>query len=59
MLFDIPFIADWKKIGEHKQRINDLNSARENKGRNEYDYKVSQKILVQNKCILRKAQFIW
>jgi hypothetical protein len=20
MLFDIPFIADWKKIGEHRQR---------------------------------------
>jgi hypothetical protein len=31
MLFDIQFIADWKKIGEHRQRLTDLNTARENK----------------------------
>jgi hypothetical protein len=24
MLFDIPFIADWKKNGEHRQRLTDL-----------------------------------
>ncbi len=59
MLFDIPFIADWKKIGEHRQRLTDLNTARENKGRIDYDYKVGQKILVWNKGILRKAQSIW
>jgi hypothetical protein len=47
MLFDIPFIADWKKIGEHRQRQTDLNTARENEGRIDYDYKVGQKILVQ------------
>ncbi len=28
MLFDIPFIADWKKIGEHRQRLTDLNTTR-------------------------------
>jgi hypothetical protein len=38
MLFDIPFIADWKKIGEHRQRLTDLNSAHENEGRIDYDY---------------------
>jgi hypothetical protein len=60
MLFDIPFIADWKIIGEHGQRLTDLNSARENKGRIDYDNKVGQKILVWNKGILRKAhQSIW
>ncbi len=58
MLFDIPFIADWKKIVEHMQ-ITDLNTAHENKGRIDCDYKVGQKILLQNKCILRKAQSIW
>jgi hypothetical protein len=26
MLFDIPFIADWQKIGEHRQKLTDLNS---------------------------------
>ncbi len=31
MLFDIPFIADWQKIGEHRQRLTDLNNARKNK----------------------------
>jgi hypothetical protein len=59
MLFDILFIADWKKIGEHRQRLTDLNTAHENKGRIDYDYKVGQKILVQNEGILRKAQSIW
>jgi hypothetical protein len=59
MLFDIPFIADWEKIGEHRQRLTDLNTARENEGRIDYDYKVGQKILVLNEGILRKAQSIW
>jgi hypothetical protein len=59
MLFDIPFIVDWKKIGEHRQRLTDLNTARENKGRIDYDCKVGQKILVSNKGILRKAESRW
>jgi hypothetical protein len=25
MMFDIPFIADWKKIGDYRQRQTDLN----------------------------------
>jgi hypothetical protein len=59
MLFDIPFIADWKKNGEHRQRLTDLNIARENEGRIDYDYKVGQKILLRNEGILCKAQSIW
>ncbi len=43
MLFDIPFIADWQKIGEHRQRLTDLNNACESKGRIDYDYKVGGK----------------
>jgi hypothetical protein len=27
MFFDILFIADWKKIGEHRQRLTDRNTA--------------------------------
>jgi hypothetical protein len=27
MLFDIPFIADWQKIGEHRQQLTDLDNA--------------------------------
>ncbi len=56
MLFDIPFIADWKTIGEHGQSLTDCNTDRENDGRNDYDYKVGQKILVWNEGILCKAQ---
>jgi hypothetical protein len=59
MLFDIPFIADRKKIREHRQRLFDLNTARENEGRIDHDYKVGQTILVRNEGILRKAQSIW
>jgi hypothetical protein len=59
MLFDIPFKADWKKIGEHRQRLTDPNTAHEHKGRIGYDYKFGQKILVQNEGILCKAQSIW
>jgi hypothetical protein len=55
MLFDIPFIADWKKIGEHRQRLTNLNTARENEGRIDYDYKVGQKILVRNEGILQST----
>jgi hypothetical protein len=59
MLFDILFIADCKKIVEHRQRLTDLDTAHENEGRIDYDYKVGQKILVWNKGILCKAQSIW
>jgi hypothetical protein len=59
MLFDIPFIADWKTIGEHRQRLTDRNTDHKNKGRIDYNYKVGQKILVQNEGILRKAQPMW
>jgi hypothetical protein len=59
MLFDSPFIADWKKIGDHRQKLTDLNTAHEHEGRIDYDYKIGQKILVQNDDILCKAQSIW
>jgi hypothetical protein len=59
MLFDILFIAYWYKIGEHRQRLTDLNNAHENKGRIDYDYKVGQKVLIQKEGILRKSESIW
>ena len=30
MLFDIPYIADWNKIGVYRQHQTDLNTVREN-----------------------------
>jgi hypothetical protein len=59
MLFEILFIADWQKIGEHRQRLTDLNNARENKGRIDYDYKVGQKVLLRKEGILRNAESRW
>jgi hypothetical protein len=56
MLFDILFIADWKKIGEHRQWLTDRDTAHENKGRIDYDFKVGQKVLVRKDGILRKAE---
>ncbi len=59
MLFDIPFIADWQKIGEYKQRITDRSNARENEGRIDYDYEIGQKVLLRNEGILRNAESRW
>ncbi len=59
MLFDIPFIADWQKIGEHRQKLTDLNNAHENEGRIDYDYKVGQKVLLKKEGILCNAESRW
>ncbi len=59
MLFDNPFIADWQKIGEHRQRLTDLNNAGENEGRIDYVYKVGQKVLLRKEGILRNAESRW
>jgi hypothetical protein len=59
MLFDIPFIADWQKIGEHRQQLTDLNSIHEKEGRIDYDYKVGQKVLLRKEGILCNAESRW
>jgi hypothetical protein len=59
MLFDIPFIADWQKIGEHRQQLTDLNNAHENNSRMDYDYQVGQKVLLRKEGILRNAESRW
>ena len=46
-MFDIPYIADWNKIGDYKQHQTDLNTQRENNSRVDYDYKVGDKVLVR------------
>jgi hypothetical protein len=56
MLFDIPFIADWQKIGEHRQQLTNLNNTHENKGRIDYDYKVGQKVLLRKVGILHNEE---
>ncbi len=56
MLFDIPFMADWHKIGERRQSLTNRGNQRKNAKRIDYDYKVGDKVLVINKGILRKAE---
>jgi hypothetical protein len=59
ILFDIPFIAEKQKIGEHRQKLTELNNARENKGRIDHGYKVGQKVLLRKEGILRNAESRW
>jgi len=58
MLFDIPFIADWKQIGEYRQSQTNHSNTRENNNRVDYDYKVGDKILIRKDGVLRKAESI-
>jgi hypothetical protein len=59
MLFDVPFITDWKQIGENRQRRTEHNNDNKNKKRVDYDYKVGDKILIRKDGILRKAESRW
>jgi hypothetical protein len=52
MLFNIPFVADWHKIGEQSDRGNQRKNAKPI----DYDYKVGDKVLLINEGILRKAE---
>ena len=54
MLFDIPFKADWKQIGEYRLHRTDCSNKRENSSHVDYDFRVSDKILIRKDGILRK-----
>jgi hypothetical protein len=56
MLFDIPFVADWRKIGERRQSLTDRGNHRKNASRIDYNYKIRDKVLVINEGILHKAE---
>jgi hypothetical protein len=57
MLFDIPFVADWRKIGEQRQSLTNCGNQRENAKQIDYNYKIrDNKVLVINKGILCKAE---
>jgi hypothetical protein len=53
MLVDIPFIANWKKIGKHRQPT-DRNTDRENESRIDYDNQVVTKYSYGTMVFLRK-----
>ncbi len=56
MLFDIPFIADWNKIGDYRQCQTNLNTACKNSKQVDYDYKVGDKVLLTQEGILCIAE---
>lgn len=56
MLFDIPYIADWKAIGKRRQDSVNQNTARENTRRLDFDYVLGQRVMVRKDGILRKAE---
>jgi len=59
MLFDIPFVADWHKIGDYRQRQTDRRTIREINKCVDYNYKVGDKVLIRKDGILHKAESIW
>jgi hypothetical protein len=56
MLSDIPFMADWHKIGEQRQSLTNCGNQRKNAKCIDYDYKVRDKVQLINEGILRKAE---
>ncbi len=46
MLFNIPLIADWNKIGDYRQRQTNLSRTRKNSKRIDYDYEVGNNVLL-------------
>eukprot|EP00804_Cyclotella_cryptica_P022244 CCRYP_017936-RA/>CCRYP_017936-RA protein AED:0.42 eAED:0.44 QI:0/0/0/1/0/0/2/0/241 len=59
MLFDVPFLADWNKIGEHRQHQTDPNTMRENCSRHDWDYKVGDQVLLRKDGILCKSESLY
>jgi hypothetical protein len=56
MLFNIPFVADWCKIGQQRQSLNNRGNQQKNAKQINYDYKDGDKVLVINKGNLCKAE---
>eukprot|EP00804_Cyclotella_cryptica_P026660 CCRYP_019078-RA/>CCRYP_019078-RA protein AED:0.45 eAED:0.45 QI:0/-1/0/1/-1/0/1/0/100 len=56
MLFDIPFPADWNKIGAHRQCQTDRNTECKNKSRFNWDYKIGDRVLLCKEGILHKSK---
>jgi hypothetical protein len=57
ILFDIPFLANWNKIGDFRQSQTDHSAKHKNSKRIDYNYKVGDKVLIIKEGILRKAEF--
>ena len=56
MFFDIPFLADWNTIEDHRQHQTDLNTECENHSCCDWDYQVGDKVLLRKDDILHKSE---
>eukprot|EP00804_Cyclotella_cryptica_P025820 CCRYP_002703-RA/>CCRYP_002703-RA protein AED:0.13 eAED:0.13 QI:0/-1/0/1/-1/0/1/0/77 len=56
MLFDIPFFADWSKIGTYRQKQTDRNTRLENDTQVDWDYQPGDKVLLCKDGILCKTE---
>jgi hypothetical protein len=54
MLFDIPFMADWHKIGEQRQLLTNHGNQHENIKCIDYDYTVIEKVLLKAESAYNK-----
>ncbi len=56
MLFNIPFMADSYKIGEHRQSLTDRKNERKHKQHIDYDSKIGDQVLLVKDGILLKSE---
>ena len=56
MLFNVPSLADWKKVGECRQMRFDQNNVWENRNWIDFDYTIGQQVLFIKVCILCKSE---
>ncbi len=56
MHFNIPFLANWNKIGDYRQSQTDRSAKHKNSKHVDYNYKVSDKVLIVKEGILCKAE---
>ena len=56
MLYDIPYLADWTKIGKRRQDLVNCDCAKGNLRRVDFDYFQGQKVLLRKDGNLHKVQ---
>ena len=56
MLFDVPYLVNWTKIGEYIQKQTDHNTMWGNSAHVDWDYQCGEKVLLQKDGILCKTE---
>ena len=56
MLLNVPLIADWKAIQEHRELLVNKSLLKSNQKRINYDYRLGKKILKYNNSIVGKLE---